>query len=87
MKYKAVRPYRGREGDIRAGQVIDIDERRAAELGRLVEPAEDAPAAKAEPGAPSNKAEPGAPSNKSPVTVEGTGAVRRGPGRPKKQAE
>jgi hypothetical protein len=81
MKYRAVRPYRGREGDVKAGQVVELDERRAAELGRLVEPADDAQAgAKAEP-APANKAEP-APLNKA-VTVEGT-VTKRGPGRPKK---
>jgi hypothetical protein len=92
MKYKAVRPYRGREGDVKAGQVVDIDERRAAELGKLVEPvegaqagekAEPAPMNKAEPD-PANKAEP-APAEKA-VTVEGT-VAKRGPGRPKKQPE
>jgi hypothetical protein len=84
MRYRAVRPYRGREGDIKAGQIVDIDERRAAELGKLVEPAEGDTGAKAVPGAPQNKAE-DAPANKA-VTVEGT-VSKRGPGRPKKNAE
>lgn len=84
MKVRAVRPYRGREGDVKAGAVMDLDEKRVAELGRLVAPIEDDTGAKAEPGAPSNKAEP-APANKA-VTVEGT-VSKRGPGRPKKTAE
>ena len=64
MKYKALRPFDGIEGRIKTGQVLELDDQRARELGALVQPVdgprdekqEDKPATKME-NPPENKME------------------------------